>query len=316
MGRLAFSPHVGAALAASGLSVAVTGGGGWIGQGALEMLEGALGDDFAARVRVFGSRARSLELRSGRQVACAPLARMAELPPGPWAFLHFAFLTRDRLGGQSVDSFIAGNQAITDTVAAAAERVHVRGMVSVSSGAVHLPGGLEGNAYGAMKLREEERLSELAGRLGAALMVPRLFALSGPFVNKLDTYALASILVAALKGGPVVLRAGHRVERSYIHVRDVVDLCVAGMLAGDCPQAPFDACGSEVVEMGELARRALAVLGRPAIAIERPPVDATRVDRYTGDPATVRALAARHGIRLLDLDAQIASTAEYLHQLS
>ena len=66
-------------LRSSGLRVFMTGGSGWLGRATLEMLESAFpGPEFSQRVVAFGSRARPLTLRSGRQVLL--LAQAEEEP--------------------------------------------------------------------------------------------------------------------------------------------------------------------------------------------------------------------------------------------
>ncbi len=73
----------------------------------------------------------------------------------------------------------------------------------------------------------------------------------------------------------------------------------------------LDAAGDEAVELGELAQRiAEQVGGGP---VQRPVAEPdAREDRYLGDAAPLRALAAEHGITLAGLDAQIRRTAETL----
>jgi hypothetical protein len=74
----------------------------------------------------------------------------------------------------------------------------------------------------------------------------------------------------------------------------------------------FETAG-EIVEMGELASRVLGVLGADPSAVARPPMDPdASADDYLGDPAVVRALAARAGITPAPLDDQIAVTANWL----
>lgn len=313
---LRFLPGIAAQLAAADCCLAVTGGSGWVGQAALEMLENALGDAFAERVRVFGSRPRDLSLRSGRIVPCHKLAALAELPgERPWIILHFAFLTRDRLGSQSVEQFVEGNRQITDAVAAACRRLPTQGLLAISSGAVYGPDDLAANAYGVMKRREEDCLLALGREMAIPVAIPRLFALSGPFINKLEAYALGSILSAVLENRPIVLRAGHLVERSYLHVGDLLNVSLSAILSCGTPDGPFDACSAQLVEVQELAETARALLGRPELAIERPPVDRTRIDRYTGNPEAFQKLAAKAGLPLAGLEQQIISTADYLRGL-
>ena len=293
--RLRFSPSVAEALRASALPVVVTGGSGWLGRASLEMLDAALGSTFAERVRVFGSSERELLLRSGRAVRVLPLPRIREVPATPSLILHFAFLSRDRLSELTSEAFLAGHERIGQLVEAATRRSRAPAILVPSSGAIH------GNdAYAVAKRRQEECFRGS----GARVVAPRIHNLAGPFINKPEHYALASIVRAVLAGDVVRLRAGHPVVRGYVHVRDLLDLCAALLL---------DRRASEpTLEIGELAERVEAVLGAPRVRVERPPPDGRPPDVYSGDPRPLMAYAARYRIRLAPLDEQIRDTAAYL----
>jgi len=303
--RLRFSPSVAEALRASALPVVVTGGSGWLGRASLEMLDAALGSTFAERVRVFGSSERELLLRSGRAVKVLPLPRIREVPATPSLILHFAFLSRDRLSELTSEAFLAGNERIGQLVEAATRRSRAPAILVPSSGAIH------GNdAYAVAKRRQEECFRGS----GARVVAPRIHNLAGPFINKPEHYALASIVRAVLAGDVVRLRAGHPVVRGYVHVRDLLDLCAALLLdrRASEPFTGFDAAGEPTLEIGELAERVAAVLGAPRVRVERPPPDGRPPDVYSGDPRPLMAYAARYRIRLAPLDEQIRDTAAYL----
>lgn len=312
---LALPRAIAEALRAVGLPIVVVGGGGWLGLATLELLAGALGETFASRVRVFGSRERRLRLWAGTEIECLPLPALSRLPAQPSLIFHFGFLTRDRVGAMAPQAYLEANRAIAETVAAAALRLPAAGMVVPSSGAVYArDGGIEtdcaANPYGFLKAEDERRFTRLAERLASRLVMPRVFNLSGPYINKLESYAIASILAAILRDQPVVLRAERPVLRSYVHVADLLTLCMALLLDGKAPPpGTFDTAGAEVVEVGELARRACEQLGR-AVDIRRPALaDGAVSDRYVGDGARMAQLAQAAGVPLLPLDGQLLSTA-------
>ena len=72
----------------------------------------------------------------------------------------------------------------------------------------------------------------------------------------------------------------------------------------------------EVVEVGDLARRTLAVLGYDPAMVTRPAIDPhAGANDYLGDPAMLDTLAAVGGVVPASLDAQITATADWLrHQ--
>lgn len=333
-GRLEFPRALAEVLRASPCEIVITGGGGWIGQAALEMLESALGDDVLKRVSVFGSSARDLTLRSGRTIPCLALEHIRVLEAGPKLFFHCAFLTKDRLLGQSVDAFIAGNTVISDCVAAAIERSDARGIFMPSSGAVYKKGtcvlregsavpatapayvlddDMQANPYGVMKHQDEERFLQIAKQKNIPACIPRLFNLSGPFINKIELYALASMIASCMNGKEIIIRAPHRVFRSYIHVADLVSLGFAMLLNSKTDDVPvFDTAGEEVVELTALAEKIHEVLEQPQIPITRPDIVTDKDDVYIGNSKPFNQMMDHHGLTLRSIDVQIRDTAAYL----
>jgi nucleoside-diphosphate-sugar epimerase len=236
------------------------------------------------------------------------LARLDEVPAGPeTVLLHHAFLTRERSAADPA-AYLAANAAISDTVERAVRRLRPAGTVLMSSGAVTLGDDLAANPYGVLKRRDEERFAAcVAGRL----VTCRLFNLSGPYINKLDSYVLACLIADALAGRPLRLRATRPVWRSYVDVTDLMRLLLR-LAETPGPNLRFDTAGAEAVEVGVLAERVRAVLGRPELAIERTWDPAAEPDRYVGDGAAMARLAAAHGVAFRPLDQQIEETAEYL----
>ncbi len=338
-GKLEFPKTLAQNLRASACEIIITGGGGWMGQAALEMLESALGDDLLKRVSVFGSSARDLTLRSGRTIPCLLLEHIGSLEAGPKLFFHCAFLTKDRLLGQSIDEFIAGNKVISDTVASAIERSDARGLFMPSSGAVYKKGtciisgdgsapngatapayvlddDMAGNPYGVMKHQDEERFLKIAKQKNIPACIPRLFNLSGPFINKIELYALASMIASCMGGKEIIIRAPHRVVRSYVHVADLVSLGVAMLLNSQKDDvAVFDTAGEETVELTQLAEKIRAVMGTPKTPINRPEFVTDKDDVYVGDGKQFITMMDRHGLTLRSINVQIQDTAAYLANL-
>ena len=240
------------------------------------------------------------------------------MPPQPCLVAHYAFLTRDRVAGLSLQEFVARNEAISSFVAAEARRLGAAGVFVPSSGAVYGKGrtietDFESNPYGAMKARDEGRFLGLVGDAATRAVAIRVFNLAGPYINKHSSYALSSILLDVLAARTIVLRADRPVLRSYVHVRDVVDLAFALMTrAAPPPPAPFDTAGEVIVEVGDLAERAARLLGHPELLIQRPALTSSEPDRYVGDGRTMRELIAAEGLTATGLDNQILDTARYL----
>jgi nucleoside-diphosphate-sugar epimerase len=143
--------------------------------------------------------------------------------------------------------------------------------------------------------------------------VARVFNVAGPWMTKVEGFALGSLIRQVLDGGPVEVRARHRVVRSYVDVADLAALAVAATtapsVAGDLR---FDTAGEVAVEVGELAERVARVLGRPDLEIRRDPDPGAPADEYVGDGTAMRELSAQLSLGSRDLDEQIRRTAEWI----
>jgi UDP-glucuronate decarboxylase len=264
------------------------------------------------RVVAFASRPRTLTLAGGDDVAVAALDALRDTPHD--VLLHFAYLTREHAATHGHDAYVAGNLAISATVVEAIARQRPQAVAYASSGAVYAAASASGlafdvaeNPYGALKRLDELTLRQAAADAGAAAVVARVFNVAGPWITKPRGFALSDLAWRARAGEPLRLQARHPVQRSYVDVEDLAALLVA--LCDARRDARFDTAGDEVVEVGALAERVRAVLGREDLPIERDWDPSAPADRYVGDGTALRALAAEHGVALRGLDEQIARTA-------
>jgi nucleoside-diphosphate-sugar epimerase len=193
----------------------------------------------------------------------------------------------------------------------AVRRQRPRALFYASSGAAYGEGSLEENPYAVLKRRDERALRAAMREVGGRVAVARVFNVAGPWMTKPDGFALGSLIGQVQAGGPVEVRARHAVRRSYVDVEDLAMLAVALADAGP-DEAVFDTAGDVVVEVGELASRVAAVLGRDDVEIVRTLDPDAPGDEYVGDGTRMHALAAELGVRLRSLDEQIARTAAWM----
>jgi UDP-glucuronate decarboxylase len=315
LSRLSFSSSVNQQLLDSGATVVITGARGWLGRATVEMLESVFDGDTESRLRLFGSTKGQLDLRSGRRLPVQPLGELATLHVGAHLFAHFAFATREQVSVLGFSDYTRRNRLVSNCVASHLARNTTAGLLYISSGAVYSGADLAENPYGVLKAEDERLFSELAASstCRTRLVIPRLFNLSGPFLNKTDRYVLGSIIDDIGRGGPIRLSASSPVIRSYVHVADLVDLSFAVMLGeAPAPAGPFDTAGEREIEVSELAEIAARVLGHPGMSIERPALGSGDADRYVGDGSTMRGLAHAYGLNLKSLETQIEDTARFL----
>lgn len=312
-----FAHETGKSLRESNAMVLVTGASGWLGRALIEMLAACLGAAISERVVLCGSRAGTLALSNGEALPVQPLAQALPSLAGREFYLcHFAFLTKDRVSQMSEREYVTASRVLSTAVADIAASPGAKGVLLASSGAVYdyrSSSDRDGaaNLYGMLKAEDEERFTRIAESSGIPLVMPRIFNVSGPYINKYDAYALSSIILDVLNGRSVRLRAERPVYRSYMHVADIHELCLRMLMAGG-GLSMFDTRGEEALELGELAARACRVLGREDAPIERPPLSTGEADRYLGDPDAIMKILRDYGYSPLSLDRQIADTAAYL----
>lgn len=299
--------------------IAIAGAGGWIGLATLDLLEQALGDDLTQRVSCYGSAARTLTLRSGRQVPQLPLTDLPLLKADAVWLLHFAFQTKDRAEAMSEADYRAVNDAISATVLDAARTLPVEALFVASSGAATKASDpLASPAmrlYGQMKLDDEARFAAWAQESGRRAVIGRIFNITGRYINKHNAYAIANFILDVLNDRTIEVRAPRQVFRAYVAIRELMSLVFAlmaqtgGETGGGVTR--FDTGGQEL-ELEAVAQAVAQTLG--AGSVSRAGVTDPVADRYVGDAATYAQLLAREGIEAVPLDRQIAETADYMRE--
>jgi nucleoside-diphosphate-sugar epimerase len=305
-----------AALKAGGHRIVVVGAGGWLGLATLELLHRLLGPQaFAARVVAFGSSARTLELREGLRVVQRPLSALANLPPAPSLVLHMAFLTQEKAKTMSEAEYIAANRGISGQVLVALDLIGAEGVFVPSSGAVYMVDDPSAQAsmrlYGRLKLEDEAAFTAWAEAGAKRAVIARVFNLSGPYINKQSSYALACFITDALAGRPIEIKATRPVYRSYVAISELMSVVFGALLDGETGAIGFDTAGDHDYEMSQIAGAVAEALGSKA-GIVRPNVVALPVDRYVGAQIPYRDMAVKVQSTFLNLDDQIRETAIYL----
>lgn len=304
------------ALIADRRRIVIVGARGWIGRTLLVLLREALGPEhFARRVVCFGSAPGLVDLEDQGLVPQCALAELAGLGKAPTMLFHLAFLTKDKVASMDTAAYVAGNRALSGTVYDALAPIGVDRLFVASSGAAAFaddPGAAADlRLYGGLKREDEQRFAAWAHAAPTArrAVIGRIYSVSGPWMNKHETYALASFLLDAFAQRPVEVRAPRPVLRSYVAVRELLSLVLAALLAPDCePVLCFDT-GGDALELGELAAAVVRMLGGEVL---RRPISEALENRYVGDTAAWLALLARFGLTHLPIDRQIAETAAWL----
>jgi nucleoside-diphosphate-sugar epimerase len=308
---LFLSPDVERALKKSDARIVITGASGWIGRATLELLYNTLGPQaFADRVVAFGSSRRTIDFGAG-QVDQEPLPTIAALPHTPTLVLHLAFVTKDRVAGMDEQLYRKANRTISSTVLGALDVIGATAVFVASSGAAGLANDPAASPsmrlYGSLKKADEDAFANWAGERGRRAVIARIFALSGPHINKHDNYALAGFIRDAMAGRPIAISSDFPVYRSYVAVRELMSLVFA-MLDSPTGVVRFST-GGERLELQQIAEVVSGLLGR--VSIERPPLRPSKIDEYAGDDAVYRRLLSAHRIEHIPFDRQIEETAAF-----
>lgn len=302
----------------SGHDFIVTGASGWLGRATLELLADSLGDEFPVRVTALGSQPGIIPLRAGRAVTTQALSGWQPDPARRYVLLHYAFLTKDKVAGRSAADYSAACRALAARVRRWYSEGAIRKTILASSGAVYdalkaSQRDPDANLYGQMKLEDEAAFATLCQQTASRLVIPRIFNLSGPYVNKLEAYALAAFIVNALRGEPIRIQAQCPVLRSYVHIGNLLAICLHAAWVEDTGIARFDTAGPGEIELTSLAQRVCRVLEREDLPIHRPAIDPQQApNHYVGDRAPWAALLQQHKVDEIGLDEQIRATAGYL----
>ena len=292
--RRAFQEVLAQALAAPDARLAITGATGWLGMALADMASSAGLTTANGRLRLFASSARTVTLSGGVQAQVETLIGAEPLSGPGWRVAHFAGHGKERTLDLSPDEFAVQGDAILAAALALTEHADRPHVAFSSSGAVYAPAGglverLQDSPYGYLKHQHEARLQDWCGRRALPLLVVRVFNIGGPHGNKRSGYALSSLVDTALAGRPLVVRAERPVLRSYVHVEELMALMAALLDGEDADGRPFDTAGPETVEVGVLAERVRAVLGRPELEDSDGPRPDLPEDRYVGDGRIYRA---------------------------
>ena len=256
----------------------------------------------------FGASSRTLTLLSGATVEQQPLARLADLDERPTLLLHLAFLTKDRAEAMDEAAYRTANRGLSQIVLDNLDRIGAKSVFVASSGAARFADDPAKSSamrlYGELKRDDEDAFAAWAEACGNRAVITRIFNISGPHGNKLQSYAMSALVLEAMAGRPVAVRAPHRVVRGYVAIRELMSLVFALMLDPAPAAIRFDT-GGEPMELAQVAEAIAALTGGDAV---RAPMTSDADDRYVGERATYDRLLADHGITAVSFAQQLEET--------
>lgn len=230
--------------------------------------------------------------------------------PGESILFHFAFLTKDKIPNLGKDEYFEQNFNITQVLKRIIEKNNVSELVYISSGAIYK----KNDIYSDLKTKDEIFFKELCFNKNINLLIPRLFNIGGPYINKHQDYALSNFILQALNSRSIIIQSKHLTYRSYIHVFDFLNICLKWVLDVHKDNFfEFDTRGNEIIEIGELAYKISEFFDYCSI-MRNPIKNKSFQDNYCGNIFNQNLLTSKYGITLKELSQIISDTIFYIKQ--
>jgi nucleoside-diphosphate-sugar epimerase len=291
--------------------VLVTGATGWLGRETVaRVIEGKFEGITQSDLLLASSNGRDLELDSlgvHPTVALETLSHR-ESTNTIEGLVHLAFITKDKTTQYSFSEYVAKNIELISAACEIIERDKPKWVVVVSSGAIidratlEIENNVVRNPYGFCKRIEEALIAESARKVGANIVIGRLWGGTGLYMPIKRAYAISDFIESAKESGAIKINSGGDVIRRYCDAGDFMEVLVRSAIQGDT--TTLDSGGS-IIEVGELAKLISSRLG--GISISRSEVP-TAVDDYYPRGSEFEELAKSVGVQLHGIDEQVLRT--------
>jgi nucleoside-diphosphate-sugar epimerase len=291
--------------------VLVTGATGWLGRETVaRVLEGKFEGITQSDLLLASSNGRDLELDSLGVYPTVALENLShrESTNSLEGLVHLAFITKDKTTEYSFSEYVAKNIELISTACEIIERDKPKWVVVVSSGAIidratlEIENNVVRNPYGFCKRIEEALIAESARKVGANIVIGRLWGGTGLYMPVKRAYAISDFIESAKESGAIRINSGGDVIRRYCDAGDFMEVLVRSAIQGDT--TTLDSGGS-IIEVGELAKLISARLGEISISRSEVP---TAVDDYYPRGSEFEELAKSVGVQLHGIDEQVLRT--------
>jgi nucleoside-diphosphate-sugar epimerase len=291
--------------------VLIAGATGWLGRETVaRVIEGKLEGITQSDLLLASSNGRDLELDS---LGVYPTVALEELRDGKSTnsiegLVHLAFITKDKTTQYSFSEYVAKNIELISAACEIIERDKPKWVVVVSSGAIidratlEIENNVVRNPYGFCKRIEEALIAESARKVGANIVIGRLWGGTGLYMPVKRAYAISDFIESAKESGAIKINSGGDVIRRYCDAGDFMEVLVRSAIHGDT--TTLDSGGS-IIEVGELAKMISARMDDISISRSEVP---TAVDDYYPRGSEFEELAKSVGVQLHGIDEQVLRT--------
>lgn len=252
--------------------VLISGATGWLGQETIaRVLEEKFDNITASELILSSSDGRELNLGTVGNFPTVPLKSFSGVGDDNKlnGFIHLAFLTRDKIERYGFNNFVAKNIELISAACEIIERDKPKWVVLVSSGAIidretlEIENNVTKNPYGFCKRIEEALISEAAQKVGANIVIGRLWGGTGLHMPINRAYAISDFIESAKETKEIGINSGGQVIRRYCDAGDFMEVLIRSAMRGD--STTVDSGGS-IIELGELAESLSAHMGGVSIS--------------------------------------------------
>jgi nucleoside-diphosphate-sugar epimerase len=295
--------------------IVIYGANGWIGKALLDYL---INNNLVPEKNIIAisSSVKNISLQNGKIISCITHQEALQLKLENVIFFHLAFLLRNLVSQMPLEDYIKGNEEIRKNATKLIEHFKPEKIIYTSSGAVYeedrkISMIIDKNPYGYLKYQDELHFKKLAESISAPLIIPRIFNIAGPYINKLDMYAIASFAAQLMSKKEIVINASNPVIRSYIHIFDLIKILLEWSFKNDEKYFLFDSANIDEIELEELAKLTLEVTNIDGKIIRdfNPYLEK---NRYVGDISNQNILTSRYKIKLQTHKDCVTSVFNYI----
>jgi len=286
--------------------VAVSGATGWLGLETIERVSQIL--DLKDLI-LYSSNGRGISRSTGSNLET--ISFISATPPESLdGFVHLAFLTRDKISLFGHSEYVAKNISLISKACAIIESSRPKWVVLVSSGAIFdrntrdLESDSLKNPYGFCKRIEENLILDSASKVGANVVIGRLWGATGSLMPPNPAYAISNFIYGAHSQRKIDIKSGGLVFRRYVDAGEFMETLLKAAISGE---HTIVNSGGPKIEIGELAK--LVSNEFAGVEISRPE-EQEGVDDYFPSDDEFESLALKVGVKLSDLPIQVSRTVK------
>ena len=291
-------------------NIIITGASGWLGKATLEYFYKIFQDKIGEFVFPISSSQKNIILSNNFSIKTYDYSYNFDKNK-TYIILHYGYATKDKLAILSDDEFNKNCQNINDSLSRIIKNYRIDSFIFPSSGAIYN----QKNLYAKNKIDDELYFLELSKKYNFNIMIPRIFNIGGPFINKPQDYALQNIILQVKTNKKIIINANNDVFRSYIHVENLIDLFFKWLIDKN-KETPliFDVSSPHKIEIKDLAKKISEVLKLNCEIIAPNYNSQNPIDDYVGDPTKILSLCQKYQIDLADLEQIILDTNLFLNK--